>query len=81
MASIQEINRALANKITAEWRQNPQSYPGKYVGLANGQVVVVTDDLDELDDKLDQIEPDASRTFIVEPGLDAMRTEVIWRSL
>jgi hypothetical protein len=80
MPTIKELNQQLAEKIVAEWRRNPSAYPGKYVGLADGRVVIVTDSLDELDAKLDEAESDASKTFIVEPGLDIEKVEVIWRS-
>ena len=38
--TVLEINRALAERINQEARDNPHSpYAGKFVGLANGQVV------------------------------------------
>ena len=47
--TVQQLNRELARKINDETLKNPQSpYAHKYVGIANGQVVVVADDLDEL---------------------------------
>ena len=80
MPTIQEINRELADKIVAEAQQNPQTYPRKYVGIANGQVIVLADDLDELDRRLDEVEPDSTKTFIVEPALDVNKVHEIWRS-
>ena len=81
MPTIQEINRELAEKVIAEARKDPQRYPGKYVGLANGQIVVVTNDLDELDRRLDEIAPDSTKTYIVEPGLDVNKVHEIWSPL
>jgi hypothetical protein len=38
MATIQDVNRDLANQINAEARSNPQSpYANKFVGIANGK--------------------------------------------
>ena len=80
MPTIQEINRALADKIVAEAKQRPQAYPHRYLGIANGQIVCSTDDLDELDRRLDEAEPDPTKTFIVEPALDVNKVTEIWRS-
>lgn len=80
MPTIEQLNRELADKVLAEARQNPRAYPGKYVGIANGQVVVVTDDLDELDRRLDQVEPDSVKTCVIEPGLDLGKTHEIWEA-
>ena len=42
--TVQDRNRELARKINQEARQNPQSaYAHKFVGIANGQVVVIAD--------------------------------------
>ena len=57
-SNISDLNRELAHQINAEARSNPQSqYANKFVGIANGQVVVVTDDLDDLARRLRQAEP------------------------
>jgi hypothetical protein len=46
--TVQELNRQLAGRINAEARSNPQSpYANKFIGLADGQVVVVAVDLDD----------------------------------
>jgi hypothetical protein len=69
--TVQERNRELADQINAEARSNPQSpYANKFVGIANGQVVVVADDLGEMIRRLRQIEPDPSKTFGVEASRD-----------
>jgi hypothetical protein len=77
--TIQEINRELAMRINAEARANPQSpYANKQVGIANGQVVVITDDLDELARKLREAEPDPARTFSLEASQDLDEVHEIW---
>ena len=78
-ASIQDLNRELARRINAEARSNPQSpYVNKFVGIANGQVVVVTDDLDDLAQHLRQAEPDPTKTFGIEASCDYDETHEIW---
>ncbi len=77
--TMQELNRELADRINAEARSNPQSpYAGKFVGIANGQVVVISDDLDELVERLGQAEPDPTRTFWVEASRDYDEVHEIW---
>ena len=77
--TVQEINRDLALRINAEARTNPQSpYANKFVGIANGQVVVVTDDLDELGERLRQAEPDPTKTIWVEASRDLDEIHEIW---
>ncbi|MBI3822816.1 MAG: hypothetical protein HY289_09070 [Planctomycetes bacterium] len=78
MPTIQEINRELADKIVIQAQGDPRAFGGKFVGLANGQIVIATDDLDELDRRLGQAEPDAARTYIVEIGLDTSKVHEIW---
>jgi hypothetical protein len=78
--AIHEINRDLANRINAEARSNPQSpYANKFVGIANGQVVVVADDLDELVRQLRQAEPDPKKCYGIEASRDYTVVEEIWR--
>jgi hypothetical protein len=77
--TIQELNRELADKLAEDGRRDPNAaYPGKFVGIANGQVVVVANDWDELDRQLRQLEPDPSKTFGVEVGRDYNVVEEIW---
>ncbi len=77
--TVQELNRELAKKLIEEGRTNPQSvYAGKFVGIANGQVVAVADNWDELARRLRQAEPDLSKTFGVEVGRDYDVVEEIW---
>jgi hypothetical protein len=76
---VQELNRSLARQINHEVRTNPRSpYAGKFVGLANGKVVVVADNLDQVVQKLREEEPDLARTFCLEAGLDYDATQEVW---
>jgi hypothetical protein len=77
--TVQEVNRELARKINEEARRDPSSpYAGKLVGIANGQVVVVADDLDALVRRLQQIEPDPQKTFWIEASRDYDEVIEIW---
>jgi hypothetical protein len=74
-----EVNRQLAMKINAEALQNPQSpYANKWVGIANGQVAVVADTLDEMYHRLSEIEPDPSSTMGIEASRDYSEPVYIW---
>lgn len=48
------------------------------MGIANGQVVAVADDWDELARLLRDAEPDPSKTFAVEIGRDYDAVQEIW---
>ncbi len=75
---IFERNRELAEKINMEVKENPQHpYVGKFVGIANGQVVAVADNLDDAGDQLEKIEPDNTRTYVLEVVADYSKTEYI----
>ncbi len=77
--TVSELNEELAKQINQEALKNPQSpYANKFVGIANGQVVVVADSLDEMIDRLEQIEPDPTKTFGVEASRDDSEVEYIW---
>ena len=79
LSVMQQRNRELAEQINREARSEPQShYAGKFVGLANGQVVAVADDLDELMRLLRKAEPDPRKTFCVEASRDYDVVEEIW---
>ena len=79
-SSVQDLNRDLARQILDEARGNPQSpYAGKFVGIANGQLVVVADNWDAVAQRLSQVEPDASKTFCLEAGVDYNAVQEIWR--
>jgi hypothetical protein len=77
--TIQELNREEARRIVDAARNDPTSaYIGKYVGIANGRVVVVADNWHELARRLRQAEPDPSKTFGVEVGIDYDAVQEIW---
>lgn len=77
--TLRDINEDLARKINEETRRNPQSpYAGNFVGIANGQVVVVADNPDELARRLRQIEPDPTKTFAIEASRDYDKVVEIW---
>ena len=79
MSNTQKLNRELARKINQEALRNPRSpYANKFVGIANGQVVVVADDPDELARRLRQAEPDPAKTFWVEASHNYDQVEYIW---
>jgi hypothetical protein len=79
-STLQDLNRQLARRINEEARSNPNSpYANKFVGIANGQVVVVADDLDEMVRRLRQVEPDPSKTFGVEGSRDYDEVHEVWR--
>ena len=77
--TVQELNRDLASRINEEARRDPQSpYAGKYVGIANGQVVAVADNLNELVHLLKLAEPDPTKCCCVEASRDYSQVEYIW---
>jgi hypothetical protein len=79
LAEIQERNRALADEINKEALRNPQSpYANKFVGIANGQVVVVEDTLDAMCRRLVEIEPDPKKTMSLEASYDYDEVIEIW---
>jgi hypothetical protein len=77
--SVLELNQEVARRINEEARQNPNSpYANKFVGLVNGQVVVIADNLDEMVRRLRQIETDPSKTFGIEASRDHTEVHEIW---
>lgn len=77
--SVADRNRALADQINAEARTNPNSpYAGKFVGIANGQVVIVAEDADQVIRELLKVEPDPQKLFCLEAGLDYNKVQEIW---
>ena len=68
---IMAINERLARKIRREGQADPKSpYANRFVGLANGKVVVIADTLTDVSRRLRKIEPDNSRRFIVDVASD-----------
>jgi hypothetical protein len=79
LLSIQACNRELARQINEEARANPQSpYAGKFVGIANGQVVIVSDNMEEAARLLRQADPDPRKLFFLEAGQEDAPVEEIW---
>jgi len=77
--AVQDVNRELARRIIDEARSNPaHPYARKFVGIANGKVVVVADDADELARRLRQIEPDPLKVLGLEVGVDYDAVQEIW---
>ncbi len=76
---VKKLNSELAQQINEEAKRDPKSpYANKFVGIANGKVVVVADDLDEMIQRLRQIEPDPTKTYCVEASRDYSVVEEIW---
>jgi hypothetical protein len=77
--SVHQRNRELARSINEQARADPRSpYANRFVGIANGQVVVIADDLDEMLRRLREIEPDPSKTFGLEANEDPNEIHEIW---
>ena len=78
-STIFEQNQSLAKQINAEALANPHSpYAGKFIGIANGQVVSQADDLDEALRALKSVENDPERIFCFEAGVDYDEVQYIW---
>ena len=78
-SEIQELNRQIAKKINEEARSNPQSpYAGKFVGISDGQVVVVADNSDEFGRRLREGKYVPARTFGIEASRDYDEVDEIW---
>lgn len=76
---LYERHCEMARKIQQEARNNPESpYKGKFIGVANGQIAVVADNLDELVPRLAQIESDNSKIMIIEADDDIDAVHEIW---
>ena len=79
LEEVQKLNRELGQRIFDDARKDPTSpYAGKFVGIANGQVVAVTDDSASLYYRLQEFEPDARRVFCVDTNRDPTKTHHIW---
>jgi len=68
--SIRAINERLARKIRREGKDPKSPYANRFVGLANGKVVVIADSLTDVSRRLRKIEPDGSRCFVVDVAAD-----------
>jgi hypothetical protein len=60
-------NMELARQIEGDLLRDPNApYAGKWIGIANGRVVAVADTFDEAAERLREIEPDPSRSLLME---------------
>jgi len=77
--AVSDLNRELARKINEEARNDPQSpFAGKFVGIVNGQVLAVAGDLDELVQRLSQVQADLRQSLCLEVGIDYDEVQQIW---
>jgi hypothetical protein len=77
--TVLDVNRQLARQINDEARRDPHSpYAHQFVGIANGQVVVIAADPDEVSRRLRQLEPDPRKCFIVEASRDYDEVDAVW---
>ena len=80
VVDIHIANEQVARTLMDQARRNPQSpYFGKFVGIADGQVVVVANDWDELAERMEQTGADPSATLSLEVDRDYDRVQIIWR--
>ncbi|MCE9530977.1 MAG: hypothetical protein K8T89_07620 [Planctomycetes bacterium] len=81
VSDIKELNRNLAEQINLEALANRQSpFAGKFVGIANGQVVTTADSLDKAISLLLAKKPDRQKTFCFEAGVDYSEVQEIWET-
>ena len=76
----QEQDLELAQKISRKARADPASpYVHKYVGILDGNVVVIANSPEEGLRKLRQLEPDRTRGLLIDTSVDYDAVEYIWR--
>jgi hypothetical protein len=68
--SVRATNERLARKVRREGKEPGSPYADKFVGIANGEVVVVTDSLEDVTNRLLRIERDPSKCYIVDVAAD-----------
>jgi hypothetical protein len=72
-------NQELARRINHEARADPKSqYAGKFVGIANGQVVVVADNWRDVSMRLRAIEHDPLKCYCIEASADYDAVHEVW---
>src|SRR5262249_49952230 len=75
---IQRLNKVLVRRINDEALADPSSpYAGKFVGIANGEVVVVADDRKTAFVQLGEIEPNNRRCCLFEASRDYTKVEYV----
>ena len=69
--SIRLMNERLARQIRRDGKANPKSpYANRFVGIANGEVVVIADSMREMVKRLRKIEPDPTKRYGVDVAAD-----------
>ena len=77
--SVGDANDRLATQINREARENSKSvYARKYVGIANGKVIVIAGTLREVDLRLDEVETNPANCRIVDTIGDYETIQEIW---
>ena len=68
---INRLNAEVARRINLQTRADPSSpYANKHVGLVNGEVVVVSDDLRTAVRRLRELDPGNHGSFVFEASRD-----------
>jgi hypothetical protein len=69
--AMRRLNEEVYRRINTETRADPSSpFANKYVGLVNGEVVVVSDDLGTVDRRLRELDPGNNGSFVFEASRD-----------
>jgi uncharacterized protein YlzI (FlbEa/FlbD family) len=68
--SIADINRELGEQVLQDAKRDPKKYPDKYVGIANGKVVVVSNDLNETVEQMALVESNPANCYFVNTKYD-----------
>ena len=77
--AVIDRNHATARQINAEVAGNPQSpYAGKFVGIVDGQITAVANNLTQLVHCLRESATDFSRAMLMEVGVDHDLPVEIW---
>ena len=79
---IKELKKELEEReqeINAEAKRDPRSpYAGKFVGIANGQIVAVADSWREVSRRLRQVESDPGKCCCIEASADYDAVHEVW---
>ncbi len=66
-----QLNCQVAGRINREALADPSSpYAGKFVGIANGEVILVGEDVSTVLRRLRELEPNNRRTCLIEASRD-----------
>lgn len=75
----QQQNWEVAREVSRQTRANPDSpYAGKFLGVAERQIVVVADSWNELHDRLDELGYDRGQRVGIEASADYDRPVMLW---